>query len=61
MSEELRKKRRICAGHRSSATRMIQEVEERLAVVEADPSARIDLSKLKQLRISLEDKLDTLR
>ena len=55
MSENLAKKKRIRAGHRASATRMLRQSDELLAV--APP----DTVKLSQLKLSLEEKLGTLK
>ena len=53
-AEQLARKRKLRAGHRASATRMLGQVE---PSVIADP---LDVSKINQLKRSLEDKLQTL-
>lgn len=58
MAEELRRKKRIRAGHRGSATRTLNQVED-VVWVAADGSA--DLARLTQLRLTLAEKLETLR
>ena len=55
MSEELPRKKRVRAGHKASATRNITRAEALLA--EDDP----DVSTLTQIKMSLREKLDTLR
>lgn len=55
MSEGLAKKRRIRAGHKASATKMLNEVDALLA--EEPPK----LTKLSPLKLSLEEKLATLK
>ena len=49
MSEGLVRKKRIRAGHKASATRMLTNVNELLSTLEP------------QLKLSLQEKLDTLR
>lgn len=60
MAEVFAKKKRICGGHRASATRMLQQVSEMVAASEADPAA-LDIKRLLQLKLSLEEKLSTLK
>lgn len=55
MSEELTKKKHVRAGHKASATRNITRAETLLA--EDHP----DVSTLTQIKMSLREKLDTLR
>ena len=55
MTEDLAKRKRIRAGHKASATRMLNEVD----TLMAEPSP--ELSKLSQLRMSIEEKLKTLK
>ena len=55
MAEGLVRKKRIRAGHRGSTTRMLREVDELLA---ADT---LDKARLAQLKLSLQEKLDTLK
>ena len=54
-AEALAKKRRIRAGHKASASRMIRQVEETLG---KDP---VDSTKLSLLKCSLQEKLETLK
>ena len=55
MAEALVKRKRIRAGHRASATRIISEVEK-------TPSAEVpDNAKLALLKLTLNEKLETLR
>ena len=54
MTEELVKKKRICAGHRASISRMIKKAEELLA------AEHPDTTKLSQLKLSLKEKLEVL-
>ena len=56
MAEGLTKKKRIRAGHKASASRMLRQIEELLA---ADTQAHT--SRLSQLKLSLQEKLDTLK
>ena len=56
MGEELSRKKRVRAGHKGSTTKMIARVEELLAGTDApDPLA------LKQLGMSLREKLDVIK
>ena len=55
MSEDLAKKKRIRAGHRASATRTLTKVNGTLAAEIADEE------KLSQLKLTLEEKLTTLK
>ena len=55
MPEELARKKSVRAGHRASATRMVNKARELLA--EDAP----DVAKLSQLRLSLQEKLDVLK
>ena len=52
--EQLARKRRLRAGHRASTTRILGQVE---PVITADP---LDVSKINQLKRSLDDKLRSL-
>ena len=56
MSEEkqLTRKKRLCAGHRGSTTPILGQVE---PAITADP---LDVSKITQLKQSLDDKLRSL-
>ena len=53
-AEQLARKKRLRAGHRASTTRILGQVEPAIA---AD---RLDVSKINQLKRSLEDKLQSL-
>ena len=55
MAEGLTKKKRIRAGHRGSATRMLTQVEGLLA------ASTTDVARLSQLKLSLQEKLETLK
>lgn len=55
MTEELRKKKLVNAGHRASATCMVNRAEELLA------EESTDVTRLSQRRLSLLDKLDVLK
>ena len=55
MAEGLARKKRIRAGHKASATRMLNQIDGLLA--EEAP----DVSKLSQLKLSLQEKLETLK
>ena len=55
MAEGLARKKRIRAGHKTSATRMLNQIDGLLA--EEAP----DVSKLSQLKLSLQEKLETLK
>ena len=55
MSEALARKKRVRAGHRASATRMITKATALLDDADADPM------KLSQLKLSLQEKLDVLK
>ena len=55
MAESLAKKKRIRAGHRASATRTLMKVNEALTAETSDES------KLLQLKLTLEEKLGTLK
>ena len=59
MSEGLIRKKQIRAGHQDSATRMLTNVNELLSTLEPGPTT--DTSKLTQLKLSLQEKLETLR
>lgn len=59
MAEELAKKKRIRAGHKASATSMMNRVD--VLVAEVTPDSPPDVAKLSQLKLSLQEKLDTLR
>ena len=49
------RKKRVHAGHRSSATKMVGQVDEALEMTETN------LSMLRQKRAALEEKLELLR
>ena len=58
MAEALAKKRKIRGGHRASATRMVNAVGEMIA---ATPTSKLDVKRLLQLKLSLEEKLSTIK
>ena len=58
MTKGLARKKRICTGHRTSLTHMLNQVDKTLTPTE--PDLEIDTSKLSQLKLSLQKKLDTL-
>ncbi len=60
MTEALPKKKIRC-GHRASATRMVNHVSEVINAFEADPTTELDINVLLQLKLSLEEKLSTLK
>ena len=60
MAEGLARKKRIRAGHKASATRTLTKVEEAL-VAAAERTEEFDTSKLSQLKLSLQEKLEVLR
>ena len=53
------RKRRVRAGHRGAVTKRLQEVNEALTAIESDATA--DSSKLVPLKLTLQEKLDTLK
>ena len=55
--DELTKKKRIRAGHRGSATKIMTKIKERLTNCKAET----DKNELKQLRDSLKDKIEALK
>ena len=61
MAEALAKKKKIRSGHRASATRMVNRVGETIAAFEADPTTELDVNGLLQLKLSLDEKLSTLK
>ena len=60
MAEGLARKKRIRAGHKASATRTLTKVEEAL-VAAAERTEEFYTSKLSQLKLSLQEKLEVLR
>ena len=56
MAEGLARKKRIRAGHKASATKTIGKVEELLSSGDV-----VDNSKFSQLKLSLEEKLETVK
>ena len=58
MAEGLARKRRIRAGHKASATKTITKVDELMGAPDSD---KIDKSKISQLKLSLEEKLATVK
>ena len=59
MAEGLVRKKRIHAGHKATATRMLTKVNELLSTLEPGPTTKT--LKLTQLKLSLQEKLETLR
>ena len=59
MAEGLVRKRRVRAGHRGVVTKRLQEVNEVLAAIESGATA--DPSKLVPFKLTLQEKLDTLK
>ena len=55
MTDGVARKKKIRGGHKASATRMLSQID---ALLREESS---DLSKLQQLRLSLQEKLETLR
>lgn len=55
MAEDLAKKKRIRAGHRASATKTLTKVNKALAAETANEA------KLLQMKLTLEEKLGTLK
>ena len=61
MTEGLSKKKRVRGGHRSSASRIMNEADEAIkASCETGVIYSLILSKLTQCKKSLQDKLDKL-
>ena len=58
MAEGLARERRIRAGHKASATKTIAKVDELMGAPDSD---KIDKSKISQLKLSLEEKLATVK
>ena len=58
MPKGLAKKRQVHTGHRASVTKMLHQVEELTA---ASLGAPVDVAKLTQLKMSLQEKLDILK
>ena len=56
MGEELARKKKVRAGHKSSATRMVSKVEDILS-----SAGTTDTSKLSQLNMSLKEKLEEIK
>ena len=61
MAEALAKKKKVRGGHRASATQMVQAVGEMIAAFEAEPTSELNVKRLLQLKLSLEEKLSTLK
>ena len=59
MAKGLSRKKWIRAGHKASVTRILSQVNNLLAA--ANPTSTVDTAKLTQLKLSLQEKLDTLR
>ena len=58
MAEPLVKKNRIRAGHKGVVTKRIKEVDDLIAA--ATPEEPVELAKLTRLKLSLQEKLDTI-
>ena len=56
MAEDLARKKKIWSGNRSSATRLMNQLEEASAV-----TGGLAVEKLLQLKVSLNEKLQTLK
>jgi hypothetical protein len=57
MMDELTKKKRIRAGHRGSATKIVSKIKEKLT----NYNTETDRNTLKQLRGTLKDKIEALK
>ena len=55
LKESLLRKKKICAGHRASATRLLNQIDTALT------APATDSDKLSQLKLSLHKKLETLK
>ena len=60
MAEALAKKK-ILGGHRTSATWMVNAVGEMVTAFEATPTSELDVKRLLQLKLSLQEKLSTVK
>ena len=54
-SEGIARKKRIRGGHKSSATRMLTQID---TLLTEDPP---DLARLSQLKLSIQEKLETIK
>ena len=61
MAQQLAKKKRICGGHKASATRIMEQIKDILADRDVWEDETSDTSRLLQLKLSLEEKLTTLK
>ena len=61
MTEALLKKKKVRCGHRASSTRMVNRVSEVISDFEVDPTTELDIKVLLLLKLSLEEKLSTLK
>jgi CO dehydrogenase/acetyl-CoA synthase beta subunit len=59
MMDELTKKKRIRAGHRGSATKIVPKIKEKLTNYNSE--GETDKNALKQLRDTLKDKIEALK
>ena len=57
--DELTKKKRIRAGHRGSATKIVSKIKEKLTNYNSE--GETDKNALKQLRDTLKDKIEALK
>ena len=58
MAEGLVRKKRLRAGHRGSTTRILNKVD---SLLTGEAGSALDLAKLAQLKLTLTEKLETLR
>ena len=61
MAEALAKEKKICHGHGALATQMINWAGKTIAAFEADPMMELDVKGLRQLKLSLDEKLTQLQ
>lgn len=59
MAEGLAKRKQIHAGHNSSVTRILGQLDDLLGAT--DPTNAVAVVKLTQLKLSLQEKLDMLK
>ena len=58
MAEELSRKKRVRAGNKASATRMLTRVAD---LLESTDPGGVDAAKLSQLKLSLQEKLEVVK
>ena len=61
MSEQLAGKKRIRGGHKESATRIIQQVDDVIVAGDSESAVEIDTKRLLYLKFSLGEKLGILK